>query len=107
MGGKGNIKTAEEGGDDLEVEGQRDHVLFQLNETKGKFSFSKITEGEIQKSMFKTDDVFVADFGRNIFVWIGKKSSTGERKKAMIYASDYASNSNKNNFFFLNIKRTK
>eukprot|EP01080_Neovahlkampfia_damariscottae_P009734 gene9734-2061_t len=95
LGGKGQIKTAEEGGDDLEVEGQRDHVLYQLNETDGKFSFSKIAEGEIKRSMFKSDDVFVADFGRNIFVWIGKGSSTGERKKAMIYASDYTKQNNR------------
>jgi hypothetical protein len=92
LGGKGKIKSAIEGGDDLDLESERTNELYQLNETNGKFSFSKVAQGEISKSMFKSDDVFIADFGNIVFVWIGKKSSTGERAKAMIYANDYLSN---------------
>jgi len=90
IGGQGPIKSAEEGGDDLEHENASDRILFRLSDASGKLEFTEISKGNnIKKSQLDSNDVFILDTGAEVFAWIGKGASVQEKKKAMQFAQDY------------------
>ena len=60
--------------------------LFRLSDEGGKLEFSLIAEGSLSRSSLDSKDVFIADTGKNLFVWVGKGASEAERKNAMTYA---------------------
>ncbi|KAL6062905.1 gelsolin-like protein 1 isoform X2 [Balamuthia mandrillaris] len=90
LGGKGPIKSAEEGGSD------RDHGatsaakrLLRLSDASGSLEFSEVASGQIPKSALKSEDVFVFDVGQEVFVWVGRGASTAERRNGLGYATSY------------------
>jgi gelsolin len=92
LGGRGKIKTAEEGGsDDLaEKETAKVRRLMHLSDASGKMEFKQVAEGNaIKKSQFISDDVMVFDAGHEVFVWVGKGASKEEKKNALGYAQTY------------------
>jgi len=89
LGGKGKIKSAEEGGDDMLAQAAEIHKLYRLSDSSGKLEFTKISEGKILKVDFKTEDVFIADVGDLVIVWIGKQTTDNEKKTAMGYGRKY------------------
>ncbi len=65
-------------------------VLFRLSDASGKMEFNEVGRGNpLKRSLLAADDVFIADLGFHIFVWIGKKASRDERDKAVGYAVVY------------------
>jgi len=90
LGGTGKIKTAEEGGDDIEFEKGSTKILFRLSDASGKMEFKEVGKGAaVKRNLLVSDDVFILDTGAEVFAWIGKGSSTDEKKKAMHFAQDY------------------
>jgi len=90
IGGQGPVKSAEEGGDDAEHEKSSDKILFRLSDASGKLDFKEVAKGAaVKRNMLQSADVFVLDTGAEVFAWIGRGSSVGERKSAMQYAQDY------------------
>jgi gelsolin len=91
LGGEGPIKTAEEGGSDLEAENMMfEKRLFQLSDASGEMKFTEIATGKnIKKNLLDSNDVFILDTGSEVIAWIGKGSSIQEKKKAIQYAQDY------------------
>jgi len=89
--GKGPYATAEEGGDDLEFEkGATARVLLRLSNASGTMEMTKVAEGTaIKREMLQKDDVFIVDFGNEIFTWVGTGASREERKHGIQYAIDY------------------
>jgi len=86
------IKTAKEGGDDLEAEkeGAKVRALFRLSDASGKMEFTKVSEGNaIKKSQLDANDVFIFDSGHEVFAWIGKGASYKEKVESIIYAQKY------------------
>jgi gelsolin len=83
LGGKGDIKSAAEGGlDDENIQGEKQ--LFRLSDASGKLEFTKVASGNaVKKSLLDTKDVFVLDTGAEIFAWIGKGASVAEKQKAL------------------------
>lgn len=77
------------GGDDAEWEKASDKSLWQLSDASGSLEFKKVQEGKITKDKLVSDDVFIADVGSEVFVWVGKGASAGEKKKGMSYATQY------------------
>jgi hypothetical protein len=52
--------------------------------------FAEVGRGNpLKRSLLVPNDVFIADLGFHIFVWIGKKASRDERDKAVGYAVSY------------------
>ena len=45
-----------------------------------------MSEGSLSRSSLDSNDVFIADNGKSLFVWVGKGASTDEKKNAMTYA---------------------
>jgi len=89
LGGEGPIKTAEEGGDDLEHEKGGIKRLFQLSDASGKMVFKEVATGKIARSKLDSNDVFVFDTGAEVFSWIGKGASPEEKAKALSFSQDY------------------
>jgi len=92
IGGKGPIKTAEAGGSDLEADKEKksDVVLFRLSDASGKFEFTEVGRGpKVHKKLLDSADVFILDTGAEVYAWVGKGASVGEKKKALSFAQDY------------------
>lgn len=77
------------GGSDELWEKDSEKKLYQLSDESGELKFSCVQEGKITKDALKSEDVFIADVGCEVFVWVGKGASDGEKKKGMSYASKY------------------
>jgi len=92
IGGKGPIKTAEEGGSDLEAvkAAATERKLFRLSDASGKFEFTEVASGShIDRKKLDSNDVFILDSGFEVYAWVGKSASVGEKKKALSFAQDY------------------
>ncbi|WAR25840.1 GELS2-like protein [Mya arenaria] len=76
-----------EGGDETKE-------LYRLSDASGKLSFSKEKEGDVSMSDLDTKDVFILDTKSALFVWVGKETSTAERRNAMSYAHTFLSKTN-------------
>jgi len=102
LGGKpANIKTAAEGGDDVEADKTDENakVLFQLSDSTGTMVFKEVGRGKgVKRTLLDPNDVFILDTGAEIYAWIGKKASPEEKKKAMHFAQDYITKFNRPTF---------
>jgi len=89
--GKGPYASAAEGGDDLEFEkGATGRVLLRLSNASGTMEMTKVAEGTaVKREMLDKNDVFIVDFGNEIFTWVGTGASREERKHGIQYALDY------------------
>lgn len=91
LGGEGPVKSADEGGSDSSASSSSSeaHRLLRLTDAGGSLKFSLEHEGELKRGMLDSSDVFVVDTGVEVYVWIGKNSSRGERKHGMQYGQQY------------------
>lgn len=88
------VKDAAAGGSDLEAEKHNQGELFRLSDASGKFEFKQVAKGEkIKRSLLDSSDVFILNTGAQVFAWVGKKASVGEKKKALQFAQEYVSKS--------------
>jgi gelsolin len=96
LGSEGPVKSAEDGGDDGEHEKTSQKRLFHLSDASGKLEFKEIASGgAVKKQLLKSDDVFVLDTGAEVFAWIGRGASVGEKKNAMKFAQEYLTKYNR------------
>jgi len=88
LGGKGPIKSAEEGGSDDVKEFTK--VLFRLSDASGSMKFTKEAEGPaVKKNKLDSNDVFILDVGAEVFTWVGKGATKEEKNKALGFAQQY------------------
>jgi len=96
LGGKGRVKTAAEGGSDVDADAGKTQGLkrvLRVSDASGTLKFDKVAEGKFGRQVLKSEDVFIVDSGFEIFVWIGKGSTTQEQKGGMFYAQTYLNDS--------------
>ncbi|XP_060587221.1 gelsolin-like protein 2 [Ruditapes philippinarum] len=81
----------EDKGDLEEESGPADKTteLYRLSDASGKMKMTKEKSGKIEKKDFDSNDVFILDTKESVFVWIGLKTSTMEKRNAMTYAHNY------------------
>jgi len=97
LGGRGEI-AADQGGDE-DWETKQDKILYQLSDAGGKMEFNKVAEANrVTRDKLDTRDVFVLDIGMEIFVWIGKGASEGEKKESMVVGSKYLRDNKRPNY---------
>jgi len=94
LGGKGPVKSAEEGGsDDIQAFTKK---LYRLSDATGKMTFSLEGEGaKIKRTMLDSNDVFILDVGNEVYTWVGKGATKDEKNKALGYAQDYLTKNNR------------
>jgi len=62
----------------------------ELSEANGKLTFKEVASGaNVKRSLLNSENVYIFDAGSEVYAWVGKKSTTGERKVALQYAHDY------------------
>jgi gelsolin len=99
LGGKGAIKSAEDGGNDLDAEKGDDKRLFQLSDASGKMEFKEVGRGAaVKRRLLDSNDVFILDTGAEVFAWIGRGASPEEKKKALGFAQTYLKDFNRPSF---------
>ncbi|CAG8657362.1 10139_t:CDS:10, partial [Ambispora leptoticha] len=87
LGSKGEIKPAEA---DVATEAAHyEKKLYRLSDASGQIKFTQEATGNIRKSHFDTNDVFIYDAGFEVFVWIGKNTTVKEKRYALDYAQKY------------------
>lgn len=81
---------------DVEVEGQETEddsdfqpTLLRVSDEGGSLETTLVAEGKLSRDSLDPKDVFIADTGKECFVWIGSGASEGENKNAMPYAHNY------------------
>ncbi|VDN05918.1 unnamed protein product [Thelazia callipaeda] len=92
LGGKGEVKPAEAGGSDENYwqPVTQQLTLWKVSDESGEMEIKMISQGNFKHSQLDSKDAFVLDAQNGgIFVWIGKKCTIDERKKAMNYATQY------------------
>ena len=95
LGGKGPIKSAEQGGSDIDVK-NNGIILFEMLEESGNLLFKEVARDDtVKKSSLDTNAVFILDNIFEVFVWIGLKSTINERRNALVYAQTYLKNYNR------------
>jgi len=96
LGGQGTVKSAEEGGDDNEAEKATEKRLFRLSDASGSLQFQEVAKGaQVKRNLLDSSDVFILDNGAEVFAWIGRGASVGEKKKAMSFAQEYLTKYNR------------
>jgi len=115
LGGQPKTVPADET-DDAEAEKQVHKRLVQIvDDGKGNTSFKKLgADGKwnpekasaanqyplpddmktLKLNLLDSKEAFIADLGPQVYVWIGAKASTAERRGALKYASFYLSSHN-------------
>lgn len=94
LGGKGPVKSAEEGGSDNEAP-HGEKKLFKLSDATGTFEFTEVATGaNVKRTLLQSDDVFVLDNGDEVFAWVGKGASAGEKRSALNFAAQYVTKHN-------------
>jgi gelsolin len=91
IGGEGVVASAESGGSDEDADKNTLKKLFRLSDASGKLEFKEVASstGKVKRSLLDSNDVFILDTGAEVFAWIGKGASAGEKKTAMQFAQDY------------------
>mmetsp|Transcript_3436 Transcript_3436/g.5063 ORF Transcript_3436/g.5063 Transcript_3436/m.5063 type:complete len:375 (+) Transcript_3436:30-1154(+) len=94
-GKRPEVKSQEEGGDDSKVNEKPPNKLYQISDESGKMEFKKVGEGSLKKGDLKSEDVFLADVGDEVYIWVGKGASKQERSTAMFTAMNYLKSENR------------
>jgi len=71
---------------DLAAEAAGAKRLFRLSDADGAL---KTTEVACAKAQLHSSDVFILDAGNEVFTWIGRDASKGEKSKALHFAQEY------------------
>jgi len=50
---------------------------------------TEITERPLKKEHLDTNDTFILELPKTIYVWIGKHANLEEKKSGMLYAKDF------------------
>lgn len=66
----------------------------KISDSTGEIKTKLISAGKISRDMFKTDDVFIFNSGIEIFVWVGAKATSEEKKSGMQFAMQYIAANN-------------
>jgi gelsolin len=79
---------------DVEKDEQEDDSDFQptllrVSDETGSLETSIVAEGNLARGSLDPKDVFIADTGKEVFVWIGSGASSAENQNALPYAHNY------------------
>jgi len=90
LGDKGEIPDESTVTKDDHWEHNTEKKLWKFSDRSGQFTFEQIADGDnVKITLLNDDDVYLFDAGNHIYVWIGAKASSGEKKYAMSYAQEY------------------
>lgn len=97
-GSSDDVSDASAGGDDttFEADLEKKIALYKIwEDDSGDLQFELVSEKPLKQESLESGDCFILDTGVNgIFVWIGRESSSKERREAMNLANKYIEKNN-------------
>jgi len=89
VGGRGPIKAAEEVTDVAATVKALTTRLYQIRDADGELSCHEVGHGQLSESMLQSNDVMMLVTADELFLWVGKGSSTAEGRSCYRLAMDY------------------
>ena len=71
------------------------YALFKISNETGKIQCSEITERPLKREHLDTNDTFILELDKHVYIWIGKQANTEEKKNALIIGKSFVKNHNK------------
>jgi Gelsolin repeat len=65
------------------------YALYRVSNATGKLETTEIAERPLRKDHLDTNDTFILELNNQIYVWIGKKANTEEKKSGMLFAKEF------------------
>ena len=65
------------------------YSLFRVSNDTGSLQLTEITERPLKKEHLDTNDTFILELPKQIYVWIGKHANLEEKKRGMLIAKDF------------------
>lgn len=81
------VKLDQDPDDDDDLDDDDDEKLLRVNTDTAQSELIK--DGSFSLADLKSDDVFICDSGRTVFVWIGNNASGAEKRNGLPYAHNY------------------
>jgi gelsolin len=72
---------------DLSAEAAGERKLFRLSDADGALKTTQCAS--VTRAELNSNDVFILDAGNEVFTWIGRDASKGEKSKALHFAQEY------------------
>ncbi|XP_066147749.1 actin depolymerising venom protein gelsolin 1 [Euwallacea fornicatus] len=91
-GSRSAVPEAAVGGDDAQFESseERSASLYRVSDASGSIRVEPVGQRPLQPSLLDEGDVFILDTGTgDVFVWIGRKATSQEKKESMKKADAY------------------
>lgn len=83
-------EEAEAGTDD-----KLNYKFFKVSNETGKIQCTEITERPLKRSHLDTNDTFILEVEKHVYIWIGKGANTEEKKNALIIGKSFVKAHNK------------
>lgn len=77
--------------------------LIRVSDSTGKLEMKVEATGALKKDMLDSNDVFLLDTKDTIFAWIGKKTTSNEKKSAFLSASQYLKDNGRPGYLTISI----
>ena len=65
------------------------YSLFKVSNASGSLELTEITDRPLLRTHLDTNDAFILDLPRQVYVWIGKKANLEEKKNGMLFAKQF------------------
>ncbi|XP_045166593.2 gelsolin-like protein 1 isoform X2 [Mercenaria mercenaria] len=75
--------------DEPDVMPEGEAILKKVSDADGSLDLEDVKEGEFSTDDLCTDDVYLIDTKKELFIWVGNGASVDERHNAMSYAHKY------------------
>lgn len=63
--------------------------IHRVSDATGRMMFTRVEVGSLSRCKLQSDDVFLVDTKKELFVWIGRGASIDERNNSLTYAHNY------------------
>jgi advillin len=73
--------------------------LFEISDAAGEIQIIEVASGKMKNEMLKSEEIYLLHCIDSIYIWVGKLSSTEEKKQAMSRALEYMTKNNIPNDF--------
>lgn len=81
--------------EEQDAEDDGETVLTKVSDDDGSIGMDPVKEGNVTKDDLSSDDVFLIDTRKAMYVWIGSGASVDERRNAIPYAHSYLKDTNR------------
>jgi len=98
LGGKPatiNPPTSDAAAEAGDGDGAQIYKFYKVSNETGKLLCTEITERPLQRTHLDTNDTFILELHKQIYIWIGKNANVEEKKNALVIGKGFVQKNNK------------